>query len=100
VVRRAVWTGLVVAALLSGCDGKPDIALTTRLPINLPSAQIETVLYDMCADSVRSDPDAHIKITYYHHPDGKNVFTVTPFCSELLKKYAKYRDPNRPAGSR
>jgi hypothetical protein len=92
--------GLIVAALFSGCDGKPDIALTTALPINLPTAQNERVLYAMCANSVRSDPGAHIKIMYYHHPDGRRMFTVVPFCSDLLQRYAKYRDPSLLTGNR
>lgn len=96
VVRRIAWTGLVLAALLSGCDGRPDIALTTALPINLPTARNEVVLYAMCANSVRSDPGVHIKIIYYHHPDGRRVFTVVPFCSDILKKYAKFQETPVP----
>jgi hypothetical protein len=89
--RWVVWTAFARAATGSGCDGTPDIAITTAIPINAPAGQNERLLYAMCSDVGRYE-NAHIKVMYYHHPDGRRAFTVVPFCSDILKRYAKYRD--------
>ena len=85
-----VWTLLAFVPVWSGCDGEPAIGITTALPVNARVGDNERVLHAMCRDILRAG-DTHIKIHYYRHPDGKRVFTVVPYCSEIVKKYARYR---------
>jgi hypothetical protein len=87
--RKAALAALLVVAAVAGCDGKPDVAITTAIPLKAPAGQNEGFLYDLCA-TTGTYKNAHVKVMYFYRP-GKRAFTVVPFCSEILKRYAKYR---------
>lgn len=91
--RRTVWAALLVAAVaaVGGCDGEPDVAITTAIPLQAPAGQNEGFIYDLCA-TTGTYKNAHVKVMYFYRP-GKRAFTVVPFCSDILKRYAKYRYP-------
>lgn len=91
--RRTVGVTLLVAATaaVGGCDGEPDVAITTAIPLKAPAGQNEGFIYDLCA-ATGTNKNAHVRVIYFHRP-GKRAFTVTPFCSDILKRYGKYRDP-------
>jgi hypothetical protein len=97
--RQVVWTALLLLAAVSGCDGKPDVAITTALSVNAPAGQNEGFLYDLCA-TTGTYKNAHVQVMYFRPADMKRVFTVVPFCSDILKRYAKYRDPRSSSGTR
>ena len=90
--RRIVWAALLVAAVavVGGCDGEPDVAITTAIPLKAPAGQNEGFIYDLCA-TTGTYKNAHVKVMYFYRP-GTPAFTVVPFCSDILKRYAKYRD--------
>jgi hypothetical protein len=83
--RRTILVAILAVAGLVGCGHKPEIILTTHLPIDAPPGQNEQLMFAMCTEPSHPGPDDALRVGFVN---GRGiVFEQTVRCEIVRRKY-------------